>query len=148
MHSIAEQLVKLSETITANREHYLLVARLGRGFVGVVRPKGMRQWARKQCYRSAVSLAQRNEGFVYVEGFACGDNGMPLFEHAWLTRDGFHAIDPTLPNAERYSYFGICFHGRTISEMICQEPRYTFLHPTRITSARAVLAAQDDPLGG
>jgi hypothetical protein len=84
----------------------------GREYVGIERPKGYRrQWTRKECFRNAYGLAVvRNRG-TYVEGFVRGKVGADplIIHHAWITIDGVHSIDPTLPDAPEYLYYGIPF---------------------------------------
>jgi hypothetical protein len=78
----------------------------GRPFIGIERPKGYRhQRAIKQCFWNAADAAMRGRG-TYVEGFVVTPDDWWPFHHAWLTLDGQHAIDQTLPDAPKCHYFG------------------------------------------
>jgi hypothetical protein len=100
----------------------------GRAFVGIPRPKGFRrQRARKRCYMNATRISWAT-GATYVEGFAMRAN-MPLFHHAWVTMDGVHAIDQTLPDAEQYEYFGIPFPPHILAEAINARGYFGVLDP-------------------
>jgi hypothetical protein len=50
------------------------------------------------------------------KGFALVAPGS--LSHGWLTLDGEHAIDVTLPNAESYTYFGIAFDTVALAKAI------------------------------
>ena len=76
------------------------------------------QMRNKACFQNAGMLALAGRG-EYVEGFAM-DNGQP-FAHAWITLDGVHAIDPTLPDATRYTYFGIQVPVAILEKVICNQ---------------------------
>jgi hypothetical protein len=100
---------------------HLAVVRYGRPYVGVERPRGYRQRARKQCFRNAGLLAFDDRG-TYVEGFVLPIGGTKI-HHAWVSLDGVHAIDPTLPNASACRYFGIPFPVSALKRVL-QERRY------------------------
>lgn len=80
----------------------------GKLFMGIKRPKGFRQMRRKDCFRNTQSLAVEGRA-TYVEGLCLGRAVGIAFAHGWLTLDGEHAIDVTLPDAESCAYFGIAF---------------------------------------
>jgi hypothetical protein len=73
----------------------------------------------KQCFASAQRVAVIGKRATYVEGL-CVAPEMPNFPfaHAWLTLDGEHSIDVTLPDAEKYAYFGITFDNHQVSQFI------------------------------
>jgi hypothetical protein len=95
-----------------------LVVKYGSSFKGIERPKGYRLRAEKQCYMNSFCLADAGHGDAhrgfYVEGFVL--RGDHLFQHAWVTPDGRHAIDVTLrgPASENH-FFGIPFPTRYCS---------------------------------
>src|SRR5262245_34286586 len=94
------------------------VLKYGRGYIGIERPKGFRhQRARKQCFRNAAEAALRGRG-QYVEGYTLNrtDHLHMIFQHAWITLDGVHAIDQTLPDAPAHDYFGIPFSNDVINK--------------------------------
>ena len=75
---------------------------------------------RKQCFANAQCVAVLGNNLAtYVEGL-CIHPEMPNFpfSHAWLTLDGEHAIDVTLPDAESCAYFGIAFDNHQVSQFI------------------------------
>jgi hypothetical protein len=90
----------------------------GKPFTPIKRPKGFRQMRRKDCFRNSQSLAIDGRA-TYVEGL-CVWVGFPglAFAHGWLTLDGEHAIDVTLPDAESYAYFGIVFDRKALAQAI------------------------------
>lgn len=88
----------------------------GKLFTGIKRPNGFRQMRRKDCFRNSQSLAIHGRA-TYVEGLCVGRSGI-AFAHGWLTLDGEHAIDVTLPNAESYTYFGIAFDTVALAKAI------------------------------
>jgi hypothetical protein len=101
------------------------------------------------CFRNAGILASEGRG-IYVEGHASGDTG--LFEHAWITLDGMTAIDPTLPDGERYQYFGVALTPTTLSRLIVRCGYWGFLDAyarlASLAEIEAIIAAQGDvPLG-
>src|SRR4051794_36991838 len=89
----------------------------GKLFTGTKRPKGFRQMRRKDCFRNSQSLAINGRA-TYVEGLCVGRSGI-AFAHGWLTLDGKHAIDVTLPDAESYAYFGIALDAVALADAIC-----------------------------
>jgi hypothetical protein len=94
-----------------------LVPEYGRPFTGIPRPKGYRQWAQAQCFRNALSLAERGQGH-YCEGFVITPDGGSAFLHGWITRDGTHAIDVTLGDGPKHKYFGISFGEPTLRRLV------------------------------
>jgi hypothetical protein len=94
----------------------------GKLFIGIKRPKRFRQMRRKDCFRNSQSLAIDGRA-TYVEGLCLDRLGIP-FAHGWLTLDGEHAIDVTLPNAESFSYFGIAFDTVALAGAICKSGYY------------------------
>jgi hypothetical protein len=73
----------------------------------------------KQCFdnaaRAVLHKSKKREGWSYVEGFAL-NRAMPImaFHHAWVTTDGIHAMDVTLPDASAYDFIGIPFNRQTV----------------------------------
>jgi hypothetical protein len=94
----------------------------GKLFTGIKRPKGFRQMRRKDCFRNSQSLAIRRRA-RYVEGLCVGCSGHS-FAHGWLTLDGEHAIDVTLPDAESYVYFGVALDTVALAKAICESGYY------------------------
>jgi len=89
----------------------------GKLFTGIKRPSGFRQMKRKECFRNSQRLAIDGRA-TYVEGL-CVDGILGVaFAHGWLTLDGEHAIDVTLPDAENHAYFGIAFAKVTLAKAI------------------------------
>jgi hypothetical protein len=84
----------------------------GKLFTGIKRPKGFRQMKPKNCFCNAQLVAMQGRA-TYVEGL-CVSRCVPqfAFAHGWLTLDGEHAIDVTLPDAMEHAYFGIPFDDR------------------------------------
>jgi hypothetical protein len=103
------------ESNVGNTSVEQLVLKYGRPFIGGGRPKGYRQRAAKNCYLNSFYLADADRGF-YVEGYALRPGH--LFQHAWITIDGTHAVDVTLQNISDCLFFGILFPLKTISEEI------------------------------
>lgn len=99
----------------------------GKPFTPTDRPKGMRQRKAQHCYRNAgTHVINRPDASAYVEGYAMGADGL-CFEHAWITLDGVHAIDPTLPDAQSYAYFGIQFSPAALAAAALASRQYGFL---------------------
>jgi hypothetical protein len=96
-----------------------LIFQYGRPFTGIKRPKGYRDRAQKKCFGNAVNLATAKRG-IYCEGFAVNVRSSSIFHHAWVTCDGEHAIDVTLPDAQNYLYFGIAFPSPQFNEVLRQ----------------------------
>jgi hypothetical protein len=116
-----------------------LVLKYGRSFKGIERPKDYELGRKKQCYTNSFNLADAGHGDshrgFYVEGFAL--RGDHLFQHAWVTPDGLHAIDVTLrePASENY-FFGIPFSHKLLFAEACSRdnraclPLLDCLYPT------------------
>jgi hypothetical protein len=99
----------------------------GREYVGIERPRGFRrQWARKQCFRNAAVVAMGGQA-TYVEDYAMSGTSGLLFEHAWLTVDGVHAIDQTLPDALATEYLGIPFATAVLGRALVTHHHYGIL---------------------
>ena len=94
----------------------------GKLFTGIKRPSGFRQMKRKECFRNSQRLAIDGRA-TYVEGLCLGNSGI-AFAHGWLTLDGEHAIDVTLPDAESYAYFGLTFDAVALAKAICTSGYY------------------------
>jgi hypothetical protein len=126
-HTILVELRRLM--VTSAGQLVRAVVMHGHPYVAAPRPKGFRrQWARRQCFRNAGSLALRNLG-TYVEGFAARPD-QPPFHHAWITVDGQTAIDPTIPDAEVVgSYFGIAFPVTVVAAFITSRGHWGLLDP-------------------
>jgi hypothetical protein len=101
-----------------------LLRKHGRSYIGIERPKGYRrQSALKACYRNAALIAYRGEA-TYVEGVCYNGRYGFHFHHAWVTLDRKNAIDPTLPNAPEYKYFGIEFPAELVAAKIISNNNY------------------------
>jgi hypothetical protein len=62
---------------------------------------------KKECFLNSYYAADQELGF-YVEGYALHKD--LLFQHAWTTQDGLHAVDVTLRGPiSDYHFFGIPF---------------------------------------
>jgi hypothetical protein len=66
---------------------------------------------------NAADAAMRGRG-TYCEGFVVTPDDWWPFHHAWLTLDGQHAIDQTLPDAPKCHYFGIPFPVKAVEDAI------------------------------
>ncbi len=102
------------------------VLELGRPFTGVVRPKGYRRGTPGQCFRKAWRLAYDRRG-TYVEGFALTKSGL-LDHHAWITLDGFNALDVTWPDPRGSFYFGIPFSLTVLGKWSVRKKHFGFLN--------------------
>ncbi|OAF12825.1 hypothetical protein [Bradyrhizobium neotropicale] len=98
----------------------------GKLFTGITRPKGFRQMARKSCFRNAQRLAIAGRA-AYVEGLCLSSRSGIAFAHGWLTIDGQHAVDVTLPDAEGYAYFGITFDNTVLAKAVLRAACYKSL---------------------
>jgi hypothetical protein len=103
------------------------VLRHGREYIGIARPKGLRQQrARGLCFLNATDAALQGCA-QYVEGFVMSRRvGIPV-HHAWLSADGVHAIDQTLPDAPERAYFGIPFSNAVLERVIDVRRSYGIL---------------------
>jgi hypothetical protein len=90
----------------------------GKLFTGIRRPRGYRQRRAGECFGNAQILALEDRG-TYVEGVCVTPLRIPI-HHGWITLDGVHAIDPTLPHGERCFYFGITFDRVEIANSMVQ----------------------------
>jgi hypothetical protein len=79
----------------------------GKSYTRISKQKELRWRQQKLCfYNSCTTVLNRQElQLRYVEGFVLSKSGS-LTHHAWVTRDGKHAIDVTL-REERLGYYGI-----------------------------------------
>jgi hypothetical protein len=134
-----------------NVERETLVVEYGRPFVGIARPKGYRQWARKQCFRNAGALADRRQG-TYCEGFVLTPPHYSMcIHHAWITLDGKSAIDVTFPNATECRYFGIPFSDSVfarIHSLLCLERRMWPVYLGLPLDQRVIAALKEMRAGG
>lgn len=100
----------------------------GRAFdsPGVARPEGWVQMERNQCFRNSFDVAQENDGYTYVEGFAFS-RSLPIpFAHAWvLDREG-RVIELTWDDPGR-EYFGIPFRTGFVTNIVWQSGYYGML---------------------
>ncbi len=105
------------------------VLKYGRGYIGIERPKGFRhQRAREKCFMNSADAALRGRG-KYVEGYALNrpDHLRMIFHHAWITVDGIHAIDQTLPDPTAHDYFGIPFSNDVLNKAFAARGYYGIL---------------------
>lgn len=73
-----------------------LVAERGKLFTPIKVPKGLPRYRTAgQCYRNAQAAALDDDRLRYVEGVARSHATNMWIGHAWVTMDGFHAIDLT-----------------------------------------------------
>jgi hypothetical protein len=107
---VARQLTRKIEgmrrvDIESNLKVEEVVLKYGRPFTAVNRPKGFRLGAKKECFLNSYYAADKGQG-VYVEGYGLIEDW--LFQHAWITLDGLHAVDVTLRGSvSGYQFFGI-----------------------------------------
>ena len=114
MSSALANIVKFPDFLTGDKEADRLILQYGRPFFGIKRPKNYRPRAPKACFLNAFNLAMEERG-TYCEGVSVGKS--LGFHHAWITLDGEHAIDVTLPDAQDHSYFGIAFRGSQFNRL-------------------------------
>jgi hypothetical protein len=100
-----------------NVDAHRVVLQYGRPFTGVPRPKGYRQWARRQCFRNSHSIAERGQAH-YCEGFVISPRVGIGMLHAWVTLDGANAVDVTLLDGTECGYFGISFGHPMMKQLI------------------------------
>jgi hypothetical protein len=93
-----------------------IVLKHGRPFVPQPRPTGMRLRKKKYCFVNSATLAIEERG-MYVEGYAMTPDGFH-FAHAWITRDGIHALDATLRSILHFQFLGIPFPQKALSKEI------------------------------
>lgn len=115
----------------------------GRLFTGIPKPKGFPRYrAPKQCYRNAGLIAiydERERGYRYVEGFAYDPDFDFLFQHAWVTLDGEHAIDPTLPFDSKQLYFGLEIPTKVLGAALVELKQRRLLDLEIVPSLRSYL---------
>jgi hypothetical protein len=112
-HPVARRLSRCTSLDKASPEEKAVLAH-GQPFVGIVRPKGYRLRAIKQCFANAGDLALQDFG-TYVEGFAINSKTGALVHHGWLTLDGTNAVDVTWRTpANECHYFGIPFSNKVL----------------------------------
>jgi hypothetical protein len=119
----------------------------GRLFTGTPRPKGFPRYrAPKQCYRNAGLIAtydgwqwKPKRGYRYVEGFAYHPGSDFLFQHAWVTLDGEHAIDPTLSFDSKRLYFGLEIPTEVLGAALNESKQTRLLDFEMVPSLRSYL---------
>jgi hypothetical protein len=113
---------KRNQRIAATmRKHERAIAKLakqGRFFTPVNRPKGFRLMAVRACYCNANWLAVTGRG-QYVEGYAMHDDGLCPIHHAWVTTDGVNAIDVTWRELGAV-YFGVVFDTKALAKTVLE----------------------------
>ena len=79
----------------------------------------------RQCYTNATQCAL-NPKYLYVEGYVIPkDIGFPV-EHAWIyDKDEGVYLDPTLPDSEGNTYFGIKFPQSMLLELAGSQELYS-----------------------
>lgn len=75
--------------------------------------------APRQCYGNAFDLSA-DDAYLYAEGFVRSSDQPPL-HHAWCLNSTGRVIDPTLPNAEAFTYFGIAFTHEVVNRIMVRE---------------------------
>jgi hypothetical protein len=91
---------------------YEFVLRNGKEFVGQKLPRKYKLQPPKICFFNARQLVKRTRNLRYVEGYATKwINGIAvhLFHHAWAIDPGDQVIDPTINDADQYSFYGVPF---------------------------------------
>jgi len=81
----------------------------------------------KQCFQNAFNAFMKDRNLTYVEGYCTAKNFAFPFNHAWVTRDGKTAHDPTLKNPEQYEYFGITFPRQFTLKAVMERQVYGLL---------------------
>jgi len=113
-------------SLTGDAEADRLILQYGRPFVGIKRPEGFSRGPRKECYLNSYDLITI-PGATYCEGFAIGNS--LEFHHAWITCDGEHAIDVTLPDGQEHSYFGIEFRSDQFEQFAISRMTDGYMRP-------------------
>jgi hypothetical protein len=122
---VARELIRKIQRSGGGTKVEKAVLKYARPFIGIERPKGFRQRAQKQCFANAFGLADAKRGF-YVEGYALHDGW--LFQHAWITLDGLHAVDVTLRGpVSDYEYFGVPFSLGILLAEACSRQHHSQL---------------------
>jgi hypothetical protein len=103
---------RIAGTMRKHEQAIAELAKQGRFFTPVKRPKGFRQMTVKACYYNAWRLAIYGRA-QYVEGYAMSGSGF-LAHHAWVTVDGVTAIDVTWREPGEV-YFGMVFDTKAIA---------------------------------
>jgi len=88
--------------------HHAMLQRfiLEQGREFVAGPRSVKKMKMKECFRNATQVALSSSEFTYVEGYVLSEDIPILIHHAWLTKDGETAMDPTL-DAEGHFYYGV-----------------------------------------
>lgn len=97
---IASQLEKSGMAKTT----FSLVAKLGMNFKTAPKLEWVELGPPKNCFENATLFAV-GRNLAYVEGFIAV-HGVPI-HHAWCVNFQGDVIDPTIPDPERWEYFGI-----------------------------------------
>lgn len=88
------------------------------------RPKGMRKFRDKECFRTSVNLSI-DMGWTYVEGFAVPKDIPIPIHHAWILIDG-EVVEPTWSDAG-VEYFGIPFKREYLMKCLLESEMYCVL---------------------
>jgi hypothetical protein len=116
--------MEVARRLDGNSDVEELVLKYGLPFIGTARPRGYRLRRKKECFLNSYYAADEGLGF-YVEGYALHKD--LLFQHAWITLDGLHALDVTLRGPiSDYRYFGIPFSLEILSAEISVRNNWQF----------------------
>lgn len=128
-------------------EPYQFVVDYGIEWPGAARPAWCTPGPLRHCFANAANLAltHAHGGYArltYVEGFASRAYPLPVL-HAWLVLDDGTVVDPTWPDAEQCSYFGVSFTASDLRRELLRTRHYGLLdygrgpNRTFITAQRA-----------
>ncbi|KQO94027.1 hypothetical protein ASF33_14745 [Methylobacterium sp. Leaf92] len=78
----------------------------GQEFRGRKLPAGIRRHPAGTCLDAADTLERQGHG-RYVRGFGLLFRSKTPLMHAWVSKDGWHAVDPVWPDPELCSYWGM-----------------------------------------
>lgn len=99
-------IVALRETTKIRPADLDFLIEKGRPYRGVRLPSGVLRWPLGDCVPGAEEFEDRGLGrFTY--GFCLRPDKRRPFPHAWVSRDGFRAVDPTLPDSDDCQYWGM-----------------------------------------
>lgn len=100
---------------------YEYVLEEGKLYEAAPLPEEFTKHDNRECFGNAFDLASTHDDLTYVEGYAL--RLIPIM-HAWVTRDGVTAIDPTWDNPEECQYFGVEFPIGLVAASALRNNRY------------------------
>lgn len=107
------------------------ILKYGEEFRGSKRPKGVRKWAMKECFRNTSHRLLRVPHSDYYEGYAMSDEFQFPFLHAWNIEEG-RVVDLTLKDPEKYQYLGMKFSEKVLWHEQVKHGVYGILDPGMI----------------